>query len=68
MSSTLLVKIRKFPGATISDMYHYLISLLEKKSDHVILHVRINDAINYEGTKTVDKSLQLKSFIQEKLP
>ena len=67
MSSTRLVTNRKFPGATISDMYHYLISLLEKKPDHVILHFGVNDAVNYEGTKTVDKLLQL-NFIPQKLP
>ena len=47
MSSKRLVKVRKFPGATISDMYHYLIPLLEKKPDHVILHVGTNDVLNY---------------------
>ena len=32
MSSKRVIKVRKFPGATISDMYHYLIPLLEKKT------------------------------------
>ena len=41
---------------------------MEKKSDHVILHVGTNDVVNYEGKEIVDKLLQLKSFIQEKLP
>ena len=68
MSSKRVIKVRKLPGATISDMYHYLIPLLEKKPDHVILHVGTNDVVNYEGKKIVDKLLQLKSFIQEKLP
>ena len=68
MSSKQVIKVRKLPGATISDMYHYLIPLLEKKLDHVILHVGKNDVINYEGKEIVDKLLQLKSFIQEKLP
>ena len=68
MSSKRVVKVRKFPGATNSDMYHYLIPLLEKKPDHLILHIGANDVLNYEGTEIVDKILQLKSFIQEKLP
>ena len=68
MSSKRVVKVRKFSGVTIKDMYHYLIPLLEKKSHHVILHVGTNDAVNYKGTVIVDKLLQLKSFIQEKLP
>ena len=42
--------------------------MLEKKSDHVILHVGTNDVVNYEGKEIVDKLLQLKSVTQEKLP
>ena len=68
MSSKWVIKVRKFPEATISDMYHYLIPLLEKKPDHVIFHVGRSDVVNYEGKEIVDKLLQLKSFIQEKLP
>ena len=68
ISSTRVIKVRKFPGATISDMFHYLIPLLEKKPDHVILHAGTNNVVNNEGKEIVDKLLQLKSFIQEKLP
>ena len=68
MSRKRVIKVRKFPGATISDMYHYLMPLLEKKSGHVILHVSTNDVLNYKGTEIGDKLLQLKSFFQEKLP
>ena len=60
MSSKRVIKARKFPGPTISDIYHYLIPLLEKKSDHVILHVGTNNVVNYEGKEIVDKLLQLK--------
>ena len=68
MSSKRVIKVRKFPGATVSDMCHYLILLLEKKAVHVILHVGTNDVINYERKGILDKVLQLRSFIQEKLP
>ena len=54
MSSKRAIKDRKFPGTTISDMYHYLIPLLEKKPDHVILHVSTNDVVNYEGMEIVN--------------
>ena len=30
ISSKRVIKARKFPGLTMNDMYHYLISLLEK--------------------------------------
>ena len=68
MSRKRVIKVRKFPVATISDMYHYLIPLLEEKPEHVILHVDTNDVVNCERKEVVDKLLQLKSFVQEKLP
>ena len=49
MSSKQVSKVRKFRGPTINDMYHYLIPLLEKKTDHVIL-----DVGNYEGKEIID--------------
>ena len=64
MSSKQLFKVRKFPGAATSDLK----PLIEKKSDHVILHVGTNDAVNYEETKIVDKLPRLKPFIQGKNP
>ena len=67
MSNKRLIKVRSFPGATCSDMYHYLVLILEKKPDHVILHVGTNDVAHYEGTETVEKLLELKSFIVEQL-
>ena len=66
MLSKWVIKLRKFPEATISDMHHCLITFLEKKPDHV-LHVGTNDVVNYEEKENADKLLQLKSFIQEKL-
>ena len=67
MSSKRLMKVRTFPGATSSDMYHYLVPILEKNPDHVTLHVGRNVA-RYEGTEIVDKLLELKSFIVKQLP
>ena len=68
MSSKRLIKVKSFPSATCSDMYHYLVPILEKQPDHVILHVGTNDVAHYEGTDIVDKMLELKSFILEQLP
>ena len=68
MSSKRLIKVRSFPGASCSDMYHYLVPILERNPDHLILHVRTNDVAHYERTEIVDKLLELKSFIVEKLP
>ena len=38
ISSKRRVEVRKFPGATAEDMYHYLKQLLQKQRDNVILH------------------------------
>ena len=41
-----LVKVRNFPGATVADMEHYLIPIIQKKPSNIILHVGTNDAKN----------------------
>ena len=43
MSSKQVIKVKKFSGATISDINYYLLPILEKKPDHVILHFSTND-------------------------
>ena len=64
MLSTDLMKVRKFPGATCSDLNYYLLPILEKT--HVILHSLTNDIAHYEVTQIAGKVL--KSFIIEQLP
>ena len=39
MYRKLNVKVRPFPGAKKEDIFHYLVPLLEKMPDYVILHV-----------------------------
>ena len=68
MSSKPLNKVRSLPGAICSDMYHCLVPILEKKTEHVILLVETNDVAHYEGMEIVDKLLELKSFTAEQLP
>ena len=45
-------------------MFHYLVPLLEKMPDYVILQVGTNDAIDYEASDIVKKILQVKEFIK----
>ena len=47
MSRKRLIKVRLFPVATCSDRYHFLEPILEKKTNHVILHVETNDVAHY---------------------
>ena len=57
MSRRFKVKVQPFPGAKTEDMFHYLESLLEKMPDYVILHVGTNDAMDYEASVIVKKTL-----------
>ena len=56
MSSKRVVKVRKFPGATTDDMYHYLMPLIQKQPD-VILHVGTNDAYFCNSSEIVSNIL-----------
>ena len=62
------VKVQPFPGAKTEDMFHYLVPLLEKMPDYVILHVGTNDAMDYEASAIVKKILQVKEFIKLRVP
>ena len=63
------VKVRTFPGARIIDMASYLIPLLEKIPDHIILHVSTNDSVNNNNADAItDELLQLKHNIEKSLP
>ena len=67
ISKTHPVKVRFFPGARIKDIYHYLIPILEKKPEHLILHVGTNDAADSSHQQIVNDLLALKQFIKGKL-
>ena len=68
MSSKRVVKVRKFPGGTTDDMYHYLMPLIQKQPDNVILHVGTNDASFCNSSEIVNNILKLRLFTSQKLP
>ena len=37
-------RIRKFPGATVDDLYYHVHPILRKKPKHIIVRIGINDA------------------------
>ena len=57
-----LVKIRSFPGATVDDMYHYLVPLLKKRPDNIIIHCGTNNTIRHKPEEIVDELLKLKMY------
>ena len=49
-------------------MYHYLIPLLQKQPDNVILHVGTNYASSCNSSEIMNNNLKLRLFISQKLP
>ena len=64
ISKTRQVKVRFFPGPRIKYMYHYLIPILEKRSDYLILHVGTNDAVGSSHQQIVNDLSAPKQFIK----
>ena len=63
-----LVKVQCHPGAYINDMYNYLMLLIEKKADSIILIVGTNVAVNKCSQQILNELLNLKSWLLENLP
>ena len=63
-----VVKVRNFPGATIEDMQHNLVTILEKNPCRFIFHVGTNNVESCASREILDKLLKLKTFISEKCP
>lgn len=63
-----LVKVRPFPGALIEDMYYYLVPLIKKRPDCIILHCGCNNTSRNGSQEIVDELLKLKTFILQSLP
>ena len=53
------VKVRNFPGATVVDMEHYLIPIIQTKTSNITLDVGTNDAKNLPSRTVLDNFLKL---------
>ena len=62
------VKVFHFSGARIKDINQYIIPIIKKQPDYVILHARTNDATTNTSKKIVDDLLILKSNNLKQLP
>ena len=68
LSRNSKVKVRFFPGAKMKDFYYYLVPLLKKKPDNIILHFGTNDA-PYKNEDEIYKELKsIKYFIKKRHP
>ena len=66
MSRKFNVKARPFPRAKTEDMFHYLVPLLGKMLDYVIIQEGTNDVVDHEASEIIKKILQVKEFIKLK--
>ena len=62
------VKVFHFSGARIEDINQYIIPIIKKQPDYLILHVATNDATTNTTKKIVNDLLILKSNISKQLP
>ena len=62
------IKVFHFSGTRIEDINQYIIPIIKKQPDYLILHVETNDATVNTSKKTVDDLLILKSNISKQLP
>ena len=66
MSRNKSVKVHSFSGATTEDMESYLIPLINKKPDHILLHVGTNNLAIDTPEVIVEKLLRLVNMITSK--
>ena len=62
------VKVRSFPGGTITDMRDHIKLLVRKKPAKIILHIATNDATDLNADQILEELLELKSYIEMTLP
>ena len=68
MSRRKTIKVRTFPGATINDMKFFVVPLLKKKPDKVIIHVGTNDAPHFIPDEMFKNMKELRLLIQKLVP
>ena len=61
-------KIRPFPGATVDDMFDYLVPLLKKEPTYIVLQIGSNDSPSKTGDEIANEISNLKAFIYKTLP
>ena len=65
LSRNRKVKVGFFPGAKMTDFYYYLVPLLKKKPDNIILHFGTNDAPHKNEDELYKELKSIKDFIKK---
>ena len=58
MSFRRNINVRFFPGAGIQDMYYYLVPLLRKRPDKIILHVGTIGAPHMKADEMLEERIR----------
>ena len=66
LSNNQSVKVRKFPRATVDNLRQHALPIIRKQPKYLIIHAGTNNTVKFTSD-VLNKLLQLKSFIQEKL-
>ena len=62
------MKVHDFRGATLADINHHIIPILQKKPEVIILQVETNNSVFRTPPEILDDLLQLKSAITKTQP
>ena len=68
LSNVWSVKVRKFPQATADNLRHHALPTIQTQLKFLIIHAGTNDTVKFTSRDILNRLLQLKTFIQEKLP
>ena len=63
-----LVKVKRFPGSTVDDLSHHIISIIQKKPTNMIIHAGTSDTPSSTSREIQDNLSKLKALVNEKLP
>ena len=63
MSRNKLVKVHSFSGANTTDMESFLVPLLNKKPDHLILHAGTNDLAYSNANQVAERIVKLTGMV-----
>ena len=66
MTRSKSVKIHSFPGATTEDMVSYLTPLINKRPDHILLHIGTNNLATDSPQEIAESILALTQMITHK--
>ena len=66
MARSKSVKIHSFPGTTTEDVVSYLTPLINKRPDHILLHIGTNNLVTDSPQEIAENILALTQMVTDK--